>query len=516
MSFESHLRATGILDILDAELKSGGIESGDGYNESGKLSGKKRKDRSGSNFPLSDLFTESNEGKFLNEPQTKKRSVEIREKIPSKNVRSIFEMKKNINKNINLLDKLELKLQENNIDDNSEEEDDLLSNLLETPKKSEEENLLDELDVKEESSSEKNEKSEEEKLFNELNIKSKDEDTSDESITDEEGNPETIIANLKDIISKTIEKNSPKSSGILDPLVECILRKKEIIDTKDKEFKDFNGLVRAYGVSEDTNVVGMRRSKELLRMTMFVNKRQRYEMQDKNFCSCDLYKDVALFCVFDGHIGSNCSKDLVTLFPNNLIRYLRDIIQSYDDIPHMWGSLFRLVDSKLKEYNYEGSTATTALVWKRDNKRYLICANVGDSTAYLYRGGKPIAISVDHKIIYEYEKERIKAMGVEIEEQQTRIMGLNVSRAFGDHFPKEKQTGMIVDPYVSPVYEITDADTHIIMGSDGLWDVITPDEAYETISDLTDCQAMSHRLLKKATGNNKCQDNVTVIVVSLN
>jgi len=358
-------------------------------------------------------------------------------------------------------------------------------------------------------------KTEEENLLDELDIKSKDESSGELDIDEDEN--QDIITNLKEIISRTREKYSPKSSEILDPLVGCILRKKDsIIDKKEREIKDSNGLVRAYGFSEDINVAGMRRSKELLRMAMYVNKRQKYEMQDMHYCSCDLYKDVALFCVFDGHIGSNCSKELVTLFPFNLIRYLRDIIQSYDDIPHMWGSLYRLVDSKLKQYEYEGSTATTALIWKSDKKRFLICANVGDSTGYLYRGGKPIAISVDHKIIYENERERIKAMNIEIEEQQTRIMGLNVSRAFGDHFPKEKQTGLVVDPYVSPVYEITDDYSHIIIGSDGLWDVISPEEAYETIKDIFDCQAMSHALLRKATSNNKCQDNVTAIVVSLN
>jgi len=289
---------------------------------------------------------------------------------------------------------------------------------------------------------------------------------------------------------------------------------------KKKEIVDETGLIRSYGISEDTNINGMRRSKERSYFRgfrqSFETKAQKYEMQDNNFCKCNFYNDVALFCVFDGHLGSGCSKELVHVFPHTLLRYLRDIILSYDDIPHIWGSLYRLVDQKLKHYETEGSTSSTVLIWKKDDKRYLICANVGDSTAYLIRDGSPIPISLDHKLAYPYERERIREMGIELEESQTRIVGLNVSRGFGDHFAKESNTGVIVDPFVSDHFEITERDTHVIIASDGLWDVMKPDEAYELIKDCTDSKVMSHRLLKKATSNQNCQDNVTVIVVSLN
>jgi len=432
-----------------------------------------------------------------------------------------LKLKKNLSKNVNLLDKLESKLEDSSTDDEEESgEDNLLNDLL---SKKSEENLLDELDVgtEENSSSSSHEKPDVEKksksdsLLSEL--EGSDSESSDSNVEEEKENKNDLIINLKEIINQTILSKDPKSSSLLEPLVDCILKRKEsIIDTTEKEIIDLSGLVRSYGVSEDINVAGMRRSKELLRMFQLHKKSQKYEMQDTHYCSCDLYKDVALFCVFDGHLGSNCSRELVTLFPHHLVRYLRDIVQNFDDIPHMWGSLYRLVDTKLKDFIYEGSTGTTVLVWKFENKRFLICANVGDSTAYLIRDGKPISISLDHKIVYDYERERIKALGIELESLQNRIVGLNVSRAFGDHFPKDKQTGVIVDPFVSSVYEITDKDSHVIMGSDGLWDVVTPDEAYEIIKDCDDSQVMSHRLLKHATSNIKCQDNVTVIVVSLN
>lgn len=66
------------------------------------------------------------------------------------------------------------------------------------------------------------------------------------------------------------------------------------------------------------------------------------------------------------------------------------------------------------------------------------------------------------------EKERLIAMGIELEEHQSRLNGLSVSRAFGDFFPKENGVGMISAPYVSTVYELGPKDTHLILASDGV------------------------------------------------
>jgi serine/threonine protein phosphatase PrpC len=37
----------------------------------------------------------------------------------------------------------------------------------------------------------------------------------------------------------------------------------------------------------------------------------------------------------------------------------------------------------MREFQYEGTTATTVLLWKLGDERYLQAANVGDSHAYL-------------------------------------------------------------------------------------------------------------------------------------
>jgi len=216
-------------------------------------------------------------------------------------------------------------------------------------------------------------------------------------------------------------------------------------------------------------------------------------------------------------LGGNCSKELITTFPRSLKSYFKNVITSIDDIQYAWKTLYVNVDVTLKQYEFEGSTASTALIWKSKGKRYLQCANVGDSTAFLYRNGVHIPLSKDHKLNNQSgEKERLKKMGIHVEDGATRVEGgLNVTRAFGDFCAKENNSGIISEPEVSELFELTEKDTHIILASDGLWDVITPEEAYTIISQFDDSKVMSHQLLNTALMNQNCKDNVTVIVVSL-
>ena len=55
----------------------------------------------------------------------------------------------------------------------------------------------------------------------------------------------------------------------------------------------------------------------------------------------------------------------------------------------------------------------------------------------------------DHKATDSEERARMIEMGVDLSEGQTRIGGLTVSRALGDHFVKSERLGLISDPYIS-------------------------------------------------------------------
>ncbi|XP_071731942.1 protein phosphatase 2C 50-like [Rutidosis leptorrhynchoides] len=137
-----------------------------------------------------------------------------------------------------------------------------------------------------------------------------------------------------------------------------------------------------------------------------------------------------------------------------------------------------------------GSTAVVALICSS----HIVIANCGDSRAVLYRGKETIALSNDHKPNREDEYARIEAAGGKvIQWNGHRVFGvLAMSRSIGDRYLK---------PSIIPEPEVTFTprareDECLILASDGLWDVISNEEA---------CEVARKRILiwhKKNGGNN--------------
>ncbi|KAL1201998.1 Protein phosphatase 2C 3 [Cardamine amara subsp. amara] len=118
-----------------------------------------------------------------------------------------------------------------------------------------------------------------------------------------------------------------------------------------------------------------------------------------------------------------------------------------------------------------GSTAVVSVI----TPEKIIVANCGDSRAVLYRNGKAVPLSTDHKPDRPDELDRIQeAGGRVIYWDGPRVLGvLAMSRAIGDNYLK---------PYVSSEPEVTvtdrtEEDEFLILASDGLWDVVTNEAA---------------------------------------
>ncbi|KAL3332367.1 hypothetical protein AABB24_032780 [Solanum stoloniferum] len=118
-----------------------------------------------------------------------------------------------------------------------------------------------------------------------------------------------------------------------------------------------------------------------------------------------------------------------------------------------------------------GSTAVVAVV----SPTHIIVANCGDSRAVLCRGKLPMPLSIDHKPNREDECSRIEELGGKvINWDGHRVSGvLAVSRSIGDRYLR---------PYVIPDPEMmfvsrAKEDDCLILASDGLWDVLTNEEA---------------------------------------
>ncbi|KAJ0247891.1 Protein phosphatase 2C 7 [Hirschfeldia incana] len=176
-----------------------------------------------------------------------------------------------------------------------------------------------------------------------------------------------------------------------------------------------------------------------------------------------------------------------------------------------------------------GSTAVVALVCSS----HIIVSNCGDSRAVLLRGKESMPLSVDHKPDREDEYARIeKAGGKVIQWQGARVSGvLAMSRSIGDQY---------LEPYVIPDPEVTfmpraREDECLILASDGLWDVMSNQEACEVarrrillwhkrngalplaergVGEDQACQAAADYLSKLALQKGS-RDNISIIVVDL-
>ncbi|XP_039067430.1 protein phosphatase 2C 37-like isoform X2 [Hibiscus syriacus] len=118
-----------------------------------------------------------------------------------------------------------------------------------------------------------------------------------------------------------------------------------------------------------------------------------------------------------------------------------------------------------------GSTAVVAIVMPDK----IVVANCGDSRAVSCRNGVALPLSDDHKPDRPDELLRIEeAGGRVIYWDGPRVLGvLAMSRAIGDNYLKPF---VIPEPEVT-ITERTSEDECLILGSDGLWDVVTNDTA---------------------------------------
>lgn len=171
------------------------------------------------------------------------------------------------------------------------------------------------------------------------------------------------------------------------------------------------------------------------------------------------------------------------------------------------------IDQEL-EHNRKIDTfysGTTALSIVRQGELIMI-ANVGDSRAVLATtsdNGSLIAVqlTVDFKPNLPQEAERImecqgRVFCLEDEPGVHRLWlpdgespGLAMSRAFGDYCIKEY--GLISVPEVT-YRNITTQDHFLVLATDGVWDVISNEEAVEIVSSTEDKAKSAKRLVECA------------------
>ena len=77
-------------------------------------------------------------------------------------------------------------------------------------------------------------------------------------------------------------------------------------------------------------------------------------------------------------------------------------------------------------------------------------------------------LSKDHKVSDPEERERLIREGTELFPNQTRLNGLAVSRALGDHLLKLNYPAVTCSPYISSPIQLQRSDDKLIVASDGV------------------------------------------------
>ncbi|WOK99891.1 putative protein phosphatase 2C 59 [Canna indica] len=216
---------------------------------------------------------------------------------------------------------------------------------------------------------------------------------------------------------------------------------------------------------------------------------------------------VGLFGVFDGHGGARAAEYVKKHLFRNLIehpKFISDTKSAIADAYNHTDSEF--LKSETTQNRDAGSTASTAiLVGDR-----LLVANVGDSRVVICRGGKAFAVSRDHKPDQTDERQRIEDAGGFVMWAGTWRVGgvLAVSRAFGDRLLKQF---VVADPEIQE--ELVDRSLEfLILASDGLWDVVTNEEAVTMTQPIEDPEQAASKLLQEAYQRGSA-DNITCVVV---
>jgi serine/threonine protein phosphatase PrpC len=244
------------------------------------------------------------------------------------------------------------------------------------------------------------------------------------------------------------------------------------------------------------------------------NSHYRDYMEDKGRAIENLNNDEnnALFCLFDGHGGSEVS----TYLQNNFGKHMKE---SFPFTPNdkllFFTDLFKKIDKKLKELNYFeiGSTAVIIYITKErnNNKKTLYCANIGDSRALLIKSNEWKRLSYDDRTSDQKEHDRIiKEGGIVID---GRVNGqLMLSRAFGDW--ELKNYGVSSEPHVTKT-EINSDDLFVVMASDGVWDVMEDSEIYKMSLLATNSKDLCNNIMNN-TIEKRSMDNISCFVIHLN
>jgi len=241
-------------------------------------------------------------------------------------------------------------------------------------------------------------------------------------------------------------------------------------------------------------------------------------------------RKVAFHAVFDGHGGDKAADTASMLVEDFFLASLEDASMSvaralYNAVLKAEEALANQALAEKEEFNHvvntSGSTICATAIDLTEGILY--CANVGDTRAVLCRAnGVAIELSDDHKASRPDEVARVVHTGGFV--SYGRVLGmLAVSRALGDAEMKSPNTLITATPAMTQV-ELEDGDHFVLIACDGLFDVMTSQEAVDFVKaelvgvldpSAEHLEEICQKLVRHALADLNSRDNVSVIIVLL-
>lgn len=237
----------------------------------------------------------------------------------------------------------------------------------------------------------------------------------------------------------------------------------------------------------------------------------RREMEDTHSVRDE--EESGLFCaeVYDGHSGFLAAEIARDVLSAHFLRRLREGGSAGGNgfMAEALREAYLATDRQIKNSRTESGAAAATLYL---HKGGFLAANVGDVRIVLKEGGRAKALTIDHKPDLPEETARIEALG-------GRVISLDVPRVEGFLAMSRALGDVPLKPFVTAEPRIVEGmlgrkDDLAIIASDGLWDVLTSDEAV-TLAHRAGGPEEAARILKDAAGERGSTDNITVIVLDL-
>ena len=230
-----------------------------------------------------------------------------------------------------------------------------------------------------------------------------------------------------------------------------------------------------------------------------------------DFLSTPLWKSEWLFAgVYNGYGGSEASRYAAENLHTIFSKYWEITGDEAMDkkVEKAFYNTYKKISEEINKFTSAGTTAANIFITYKIYSQ-LHCANAGDTRIILIKKDSTEQLSYDHKASDSREKERIKDSGGYVNPAGYVVsgsMGLAVPRALGDpEFDKR------VIPFYTTSKFLTNEDIGIIIACDGVWDVMSNEEAAEIVrnNDAQDAAEM----IKDTAISKGTEDNITVIVV---